>query len=273
MKKFLTRTASGAVLLLILSSAFIVGNYYLWGLFVLISFVGMQEVFNATKTDDKTDLLKYIAFVGMLAYYATILLFAQNLFANLIFVIILTLLIMMCVCVFDYPKYKLYDISRSLFTFCYVGIMLSFVYLTRQSEMGIYLVWLIIISSWGCDTCAYLVGCTIGKHRLAPVLSPKKSIEGSVGGSLGAMGLGALFGLYLSNYAGVGSEYVWKFAIISFAASICSQIGDLMASAIKREFGVKDYGKFIPGHGGVMDRFDSVIVTAPIIYFLGAFLR
>ncbi len=156
----------------------------------------------------------------------------------------------------------------TFFNFIYGPIMLSFVYLTRNLEHGLYFVWLIFIGSWICDTCAYAVGISIGKHKLAPVLSPKKSIEGSIGGILGSMVVGFLYGHFLIQqlidipYTGI------LFAIISGVAAIISQIGDLAASGIKRNQNIKDYGKLIPGHGGVMDRFDSVIFTAPLVYSL-----
>ena len=107
----------------------------------------------------------------------------------------------------------------------------------------------------------------IGKHKLAPVLSPKKSIEGAVGGVVGAAAAGALFGAYLDNVLYM-ENFAFILAVVGGAGSVISQVGDLAASAIKRNHEIKDYGKLIPGHGGIMDRFDSVIFTAPITYFL-----
>ena len=121
------------------------------------------------------------------------------------------------------------------------------------------------ICSWGCDTCAYCVGMLIGKHKMAPVLSPKKSIEGAVGGVVGAALLGVAYAAVLHND-------MIAYAIICAVGALISMVGDLAASAIKRNQGIKDYGKLIPGHGGILDRFDSVIFTAPIIYFLSTVL-
>ena len=155
---------------------------------------------------------------------------------------------------------------------CYVPVMLSFLYQTRSMHDGVYLVWLIFLSSWGCDTCAYCVGMLLGKHKLAPVLSPKKSIEGAVGGVAGAALLGAGYALlYGDKMLEVVSPVVTCAAACAIAAVI-SQVGDLAASAIKRNHNVKDYGHLIPGHGGVLDRFDSMIFTAPAIYFALTFL-
>jgi phosphatidate cytidylyltransferase len=107
----------------------------------------------------------------------------------------------------------------------------------------------------------------IGKHKLAPVLSPKKSIEGSIGGIVGSAIVGAIFGTYLDNTLGL-NNFTLILAIVGGVGSVISQVGDLAASAIKRNHDIKDYGKLIPGHGGIMDRFDSVIFTAPITYFM-----
>ena len=143
--------------------------------------------------------------------------------------------------------------------------MLSFILLTRNLENGHLLVWLIFFCSWGCDTCAYCVGVLIGKHKMAPVLSPKKSVEGAVGGVVGAILLGII-------YAAATKGGMVEYAIICGVGALISMVGDLAASAIKRNQGIKDYGKLIPGHGGILDRFDSVIFTAPIIYFLSVLL-
>ena len=101
----------------------------------------------------------------------------------------------------------------------------------------------------------------MGKHKMTPELSPKKTKEGAVGGILGAALLGAIYGA-------VTGGTVWAYALICAVGGMISMIGDLSASAIKRNQGIKDYGDLIPGHGGILDRFDSVIFTAPNIYFL-----
>ena len=136
---------------------------------------------------------------------------------------------------------------------------------------GAVAVWLIFLSSWGCDTCAYCVGMLLGKHKMAPKLSPKKSVEGGIGGIVGAALLGAIFALAANKITGAGVN-PGQYAIICGVGGMISQIGDLAASAIKRNHDIKDYGKLIPGHGGILDRFDSVIFTAPIIYYLATFL-
>jgi phosphatidate cytidylyltransferase len=142
--------------------------------------------------------------------------------------------------------------------------MLGFVYLLGR-EHGFAMTLLIFISSWVCDTFAYFSGRALGKRKLAPVLSPKKSIEGAVGGVVGSALVGALF----ARITGMDMALI---VFISAIGAVVSQFGDLFASAIKRNHNIKDYGNLIPGHGGILDRFDSVIITAPIIYILSEVL-
>ena len=146
--------------------------------------------------------------------------------------------------------------------------MLSYIYKTRNLEGGAWLVGLIFISSWGSDTCAYCVGMLIGKHKMAPVLSPKKSVEGGVGGVVGAALLGALYAVVIAKWNPASGHTALMYALICAVGALISMVGDLAASAIKRNKEIKDYGRLIPGHGGILDRFDSVIFTAPFIYFL-----
>ena len=131
---------------------------------------------------------------------------------------------------------------------------------------------MIFLCSWGCDTCAYCVGVLIGKHKMTPKLSPKKSWEGAVGGVAGAALFTVIYGLVFQKAMDITMTEIFLLAGICAVGAVISMIGDLTASAIKRNYDIKDYGKLIPGHGGIMDRFDSVIFTAPVIYFLAAYL-
>ena len=160
----------------------------------------------------------------------------------------------------------------AFFGIFYVSIMLSFIYQTRMIENGAYIVWLIFLCSWGCDTCAYCVGVLLGKHKMAPILSPKKSVEGAIGGVCGAFLLTLLYSFIFRAQMGVSLKEMLILGLISAVGGLISMVGDLAASAIKRNYEIKDYGTLIPGHGGILDRFDSVIITAPIIYYLAVYL-
>ena len=155
----------------------------------------------------------------------------------------------------------------AVFAYLYAPVMLSFIYLIREGfDQGKYLVWFVFLCSWGSDTCAYAVGVLIGKHKMTPKLSPKKSVEGAVGGVVGAA---LLFVLYTQFVINAYSETYLQLLLVAglgAAGALVSMVGDLAASAIKRDHDIKDYGKLIPGHGGIMDRFDSVIIAAPLIF-------
>ena len=160
----------------------------------------------------------------------------------------------------------------AFFAFFYCGIMISFIYRIRMLEDGAYLVWLIFFASWLCDTCAYFTGVTLGKHKAFPVLSPKKTWEGCVGGVLGSTVIALVFAIILGDKITCFGSPLISIPIIVFFCSILSIFGDLAASGIKREHEIKDYSNLIPGHGGIMDRFDSVIFISPVVYYLIIFL-
>jgi len=145
-------------------------------------------------------------------------------------------------------------------------------YLIRDLEHGGALVVMVFVCSWVNDTCAYCVGVTLGKHKMTPKLSPKKSVEGLVGGIAGSAVVGALYGMFFDKNVTALENAPVIFAVIGALGAIVAVIGDLAASAIKRNNDIKDYGKLIPGHGGIMDRFDSIIFTAPIIYYGFAYM-
>lgn len=266
-KSFLTRTISGIVLVAILLVTFILGGYFIFGLTLLLSLVGLTEIYK-TVGIEKTPL-GIIGYISVLAYYGLVLWKGTELMGMFI---IGLLIVIMAVYVFTFPKYKTEQVLMAFFGVIYVAVLMSFLYFIRNTEDGVYTIWLIMISSWGCDTCAYLAGVTMGKHKMAPILSPKKSIEGAIGGVIGAALIGAIYGAAVGSHVDAVSNAPLYFAILCACAGLISMVGDLVASAIKRNYEIKDYGKLIPGHGGVLDRFDSVIFTAPIIYYLIYFL-
>ncbi len=182
-------------------------------------------------------------------------------------VVVMTMIAFLFTYVFTFPRYKASQIMASMFAFLYAPVMLSFIYLTREGfPHGNYLVWFIFLCSWGSDTCAYAVGVLIGKHKMTPKLSPKKSVEGAIGGVAGAALLFVLYAYFAVNRFSTAALSLPLVAVLGAAGAGVSMIGDLAASAIKRDQGIKDYGKLIPGHGGIMDRFDSVIIAAPLIF-------
>lgn len=267
-KSFLTRTLSGVVLIAVLLLTFIVGDYAIFGLTAVLSLIGLSEVYKTVGIEKSC--LGIIGYLGTLVYYGLVL--WKGAMYMSVFIVAL-ILVVMVVFVFSFPKYKVEQVMMSFFGVVYVAVLMSFLYLIRETTAdGMVTIWLVIISSWGCDTCAYLAGVTMGKHKMTPILSPKKTIEGAIGGIIGTAAIGAIYGLAVGKYVEQISNAPVYFAIICACAGLVSMVGDLAASAIKRSYDIKDYGKLIPGHGGVLDRFDSVIFTAPVIYYLIYFI-
>lgn len=260
---FLPRLLSGIVMVILAVVLILCGGNVLLLSTLVISLIGMFElyrVFGMEKTP-----LAITSYVITALYYCNL---SRCWIADPFILVMGLLIVLMFIYVFAYPKYEAKHIMSAFFGMFYVGVMLSYIYQIRTLENGLYLAFLIFICSWGCDTCAYCVGKLIGKHKMSPVLSPKKSVEGAVGGVLGTALLTVIYALVFKEQMGMELNGIMILVVISTAAALISMVGDLCASAIKRNYNIKDYGKIIPGHGGIMDRFDSIMITAPIIYYL-----
>ncbi|MDR2547844.1 MAG: phosphatidate cytidylyltransferase [Lachnospiraceae bacterium] len=281
MKNFWIRFASSAVLVIMVIIAVGVGGYFLAAALLLASLTAYHELLSLKKgeksdvsladdhpcgKDSHITILGVSGLLTILAYY--LVLVWGNDWRYLFFVAILSLAFFMAGYAFSFPRLSRNEVMEAFVYVLYAPVMMSFVYLAREMEHGVYVVALIFICSWVCDTCAYLVGLPFGRHRLAPELSPKKSIEGAIGGVGGAMLVGGVLGFVFARQQDLGWEIIFTFVLISAVGAVIAQIGDLAASAIKRSYGVKDFGRIIPGHGGILDRFDSVLFAAPMIYVL-----
>lgn len=264
---FWTRLASGVVLLALAISTFALGGIPLALILWAISMTAFRELTKALQcgVEKSRNALEWIGLAGITGYYLSMYFSGSH--TLLLMCIVGVFLAVMFAYVITFPRYHANQVMAAFFSFFYGPVLLSFIYQTRMCPQGIYMVWMILISSWGCDTCAYAVGKLIGRKKVFPRLSPKKSLEGCIGGVLGAALLGWLYGLSFVERAFPEGK-AWMIAVICGIGAVMSMAGDLAASAIKRNHDIKDYGKLIPGHGGIMDRFDSVIVTAPMTYFL-----
>lgn len=263
---FITRLLSGIVLLAAAALLFVVGDIWLVIALGILSLVGVYELFRIWGMEKHP--LAIVTYVATVGCYAMFIDYPFNLGLHEVMPII-ALLALLTVYVIRYPKDHINQVAKSIFALIYVPVMMSFIYLLREFEMGEWLIWLVLISSWGADTCAYCVGKLIGKHHFSE-LSPKKTIEGCVGGIVGVALIAFGYAWFVPEELG---EYFIldvriMLPVVAAISALISQIGDLSASAIKRNYEVKDYGKIIPGHGGVLDRFDSVIFVAPFIYIL-----
>lgn len=260
----------------IILAVLLLGGKVLWGACLLITLIGIREFYNGFAA------LDICPGYGM-GYLFTIALYLLDLtglgFAGSVIWIFGVILAGLLYLFYRFEERKLADSMATIIGTLYVAFFLHFLvwidpmgreFQTSSSEMS----WgwikvnpvllLVFLTAFATDTMAYFTGSFFGRHKLCPVISPKKTIEGSVGGIVGSVVLCGILALWLAP------ELLVDFLILGGLGGVVSQFGDLTASIFKRKMGIKDYGTLIPGHGGVMDRFDSVLFTAPLVflYFL-----
>ena len=250
------RVLSGLLLLPLLLLVYFGGKALLAGCFV-IGVMGVREFFAGFRNAgiNPSDA---VAYASAAALYAMNLAGVRHDWYLLWFagVMLLSLLYL-----FNVEKRGLSDGMATVTGIFYVVFFSYHVALTDQIEGYSVMVWLIFLTAFGTDIMAYFTGFAIGRHKLCPAISPKKTIEGALGGAFGSIVLCGAFGYFFSYGAFVHC------LIIGALGGAASQLGDLTASVFKRKMGIKDYGNLIPGHGGVLDRFDSVLFTAPMVYY------
>ncbi|MEG0012514.1 MAG: phosphatidate cytidylyltransferase [Cellulosilyticaceae bacterium] len=257
----LTRVLTGVVGIPLVILIMVLGDPVLNIAAAIVALIGVEEY--CKMIGKKYRPMRWIALGATLVYF----IWAKFFFQNYMIYIATLLIILLIWMVIKYPKYSIVDVGMTLMAPVYVGTLLSFIIAIRNLEYGSFLVWLVFISAWGSDTCAYFAGSCFGKHKLAPVLSPNKTVEGAIGGALGASGIACIYTLIFTEFAFASMrENMWLIVIIVFIGAILSQMGDLAASSIKRTIGEKDFGHLFPGHGGVLDRFDSILLVAPFIF-------
>lgn len=265
---FAKRLISGIVLVIMAILIVHTGGGLLYLVTALVALTGLFELYRVLKIEKNP--MGFIGYLTAASYYGLVW-FDGHKYVTLM--AIAALMVMMTLYVVTFPKFKTEEVADAFFGVFYVAVMLSYLYQVRAMADGKYLVWLIFISSWGCDTSAYCVGKLTGRHKMTPILSPKKTVEGAVGGVAGAALLGFAYACFFGErMLEIGNPQLACSAACAIAAGI-SQIGDLAASAIKRNHSIKDYGNLIPGHGGILDRFDSMLFAAPAIFFAVTFLQ
>ena len=251
----------GAMVLVPLLLFIFLGGYFLKISVVLLSLGGMYEFYKVIKVDGYKPI-SIVGYLLCLIYY--IYLGRDFNLTTAVGIFILVVFFLMMVPVFN-TKRNFVDIALTILPCFYVGVFFSFILLLSDMENGRYFVWLIFISSWGCDTLAYYFGRYLGSHKLIPTVSPKKTVEGAIGGLIGSILGCTLYGYIIAQFGVVVPLY--HYMIIGLLGGIFGQCGDLVASSIKRYTGVKDYSNLIPGHGGILDRFDSILLVSVVVYY------
>lgn len=251
-----TRVLSGLIMLPLLIILYL-GGYVLFGACLIIGIMGVKEFFNGFKAIDikPNFAVACISAVGL--YAVNFFTDCQKEWYMLWFfgIVLLSLLYL-----FNIEHRKLEDAMATVTGIFYVVFFSFHVTLVDQTDYAL-MVWLIVITAFGTDIMAYFSGYLLGRHKLCPKISPKKTVEGCIGGILGSVILSGLFGYFFMP------EVIIHCIIIGVLGGIVSQFGDLTASIFKRKMGIKDYGNLIPGHGGILDRFDSVLFTGPMVYY------
>lgn len=255
------RIISGVVLLAVVATILILGNTTAVNITMsIVALIAINEYLNCIGNKDKAvrligDILAIlIAFIDKLPAEILILIFP------------ITIVLLFVKVIVTEMKTNYENIAITGFGLIYIIGFLIFIPLLFAQENGKFLIWYLAIAAWGTDTFAYSVGIRLGKHKLTPI-SPKKSVEGSIGGIVGAVILSLIYTYIINKMGNLEISYL-AISAIAVVLSVLGQIGDLAASSIKRYAGVKDFGKLIPGHGGMLDRIDSILLIAPFAYFL-----
>ncbi|NLW03323.1 MAG: phosphatidate cytidylyltransferase [Clostridiaceae bacterium] len=277
----LTRVISGVAAAAILVSVLLLPPVILAIAVLIISCVGLYEYAGAMKHRGiKVDLgVSFIAAVLLTAraYITTSpghegsgpphimdSWFSETALYALVF---LAVVFLFCRVLFGSRKLKLDDAAHTMLAIAYIPFLLSHAIMIRNMERGFEHIWLVIIGASVTDIFAYFAGTFFGKHKIIPAISPKKTVEGAIGGVVGCAAVMTLYGVIAINHAAALQVDAFHFAILGLFCGILSQVSDWSASSIKRAAGVKDFGRIIPGHGGIMDRCDSYLFVTPVIYF------
>ncbi|HOK43695.1 MAG TPA: phosphatidate cytidylyltransferase [Thermoclostridium caenicola] len=276
----LTRIISGVVAAAVLVAILLLPPVFLAGAVLLVSCIGLHEYAGAMKHKGiRVDLkVSWAAALVWTAYaYVTTLaeqegqglavamksLFTRTALWGIIFLIVVVLFSRI---LFENGKFRTEDAAHTLFGIIYIPFLLSFVLMIRNMDRGFEYIWLVIIGASVTDIFAYFAGTMFGRHKIIPAISPKKTVEGAIGGALGCMICMMVYGVLVVNRSGTALIPVFHFALMGMLCGVLSQIGDWAASSIKRSAGIKDFGRLLPGHGGMMDRCDSFLFVAPVVY-------
>ena len=268
------RTKTAAVILLTTITLLTFSEYIVYPIaLALLSVVSIYEIFNVIGVKKKYFLVipayLFCLTLPIVAFFVKssdtrdfLALIAALLFAYLIY--------LMAVAVFSKGNLTFSKMAESYTMVIYVSVSYTSLSLLRylNADVGVYYLMLVFIVAWMCDACAYLIGSLFGKHKLIPEISPKKTVEGAIGGVVfGAISF-IIYGFILDSIIPNMVVNYYFLALFGTVLAVVSQIGDLVASLLKREYGAKDYSNILPGHGGITDRFDSILAISTVFLML-----
>lgn len=274
--KTIKRTITGVITLPVLAIILIFSNTIIMDIFTaIIACISMYEYFHCFKSTNKANPSQYLGYIYCILIAFTHFVDERLLTSIIIAIIPVSLVVLFAELVLSKGKKTVKDIAVTMLGICYIPLMLIYLSLVRDMELdhglnGKILIWFVLIASWGSDIFAYFIGRHFGKHKLTAV-SPNKTVEGAVAGVVGAILFGILFAVLCNTIWGVGINYLLIGCIMA-VLSIVGQIGDLAASSIKRYCEIKDFSELIPGHGGMLDRIDSIIFVLPFAFILFSIL-
>lgn len=265
--KIKTRLISAVILIvLVLAALFFVPE---WGVAILVSGVTYAVMYELTKVFGLKDKKAITAINFIFATVFMVMGYITSLKYIPLFVV-LYIITLMSVAVINNERVNFFDVTMSLFMTTYSVLLLIHITLIRNCQNGIALLFLTLLGTYITDTGAYFAGSFLGKHKLIEKVSPNKTVEGAVGGILASVVSFLIYGVVMKS-AGYDVNFL-NLLILSVLCAVAAQLGDLSASVMKRNFQIKDFGNLIPGHGGVVDRVDSLMFVAPVIYHFITFL-
>lgn len=236
----------------------------------VVTIIALTEMYKCLGLFKENKMLAVIGYVFSLIYLGINLVLKRKLFLN--FQVVAYMMTLFVYMVLTHDKTSFEKAAKSFMATVYITVCFVHIVFVRRETAGFFLIWLVFLTAWMTDTFAYAFGMLFGKHKLIPNVSPKKSVEGAIGGVIGCIAINVLITYIVSVNTGLVVNYL-NLIVMLFIASIVSQFGDLAASCIKRDEDIKDFGNIMPGHGGILDRCDSVLFVAPFVnYFLDVFV-
>lgn len=271
-KEKVTRILSAVIGFPILAILLIYANTLIMDVFTaIIACISIYEYFNCFKASKKANPTVFLGYFYCILIAFTHFVDTHLLYRIIVAIIPVSILILFTELVFSKGKKTVKDVAITMLGICYIPLMLINLSLIRNLKLtnnldGKFLIWFVLVASWGSDVFAYCIGKKFGKHKFTPI-SPNKTIEGSIAGIIGAIIIGIIYSIMCNTLWGTGINYVLVSIIVAIL-SMVGQIGDLAASSIKRYCEIKDFSDLIPGHGGMLDRIDSIIFVLPFAFLL-----